>query len=119
MTSDARRVALVTGCSRPESLGAALCRELLNDGFRVFAKAQHVESLADLQAAGCDVSVFLLRVKGLCEGLRRRVHCVHPLTRQAGLHGVSKAGRLELRGLGVHVMQVDLCECGCLDGRHE
>jgi NADP-dependent 3-hydroxy acid dehydrogenase YdfG len=56
MSIESSKVALVTGCSEPHSLGAALSLDLLRRGFRVFATARRIETLAPLQAKGCDVS---------------------------------------------------------------
>lgn len=54
------RVALVTGCSEPESLGAQLALSLAKEhGFRVFATARNVKSLSGLAAEGLDVSMPL------------------------------------------------------------
>ncbi|ORY29651.1 hypothetical protein BCR39DRAFT_165923 [Naematelia encephala] len=50
-----RKVALVTGCSEPTSLGAGFCRDLLRRGWRVFASARKVETMDELRAEGCDV----------------------------------------------------------------
>lgn len=55
MPIESRKVALVTGCSEPHSLGAALSLDLLRRGFRVFATARRIKTLAPLQAKGCDV----------------------------------------------------------------
>ncbi|KAL1412205.1 hypothetical protein Q8F55_003216 [Vanrija albida] len=49
------RVALVTGCSEPDSLGAQLALSLAKThGFRVFATARNAKSLAGLAAEGLD-----------------------------------------------------------------
>ncbi|RSH85213.1 hypothetical protein EHS25_005020 [Saitozyma podzolica] len=55
MSIESRKVALVTGCSEPHSLGAALSLDLLRRGFRVFATARSIKTLAPLQAKGCDI----------------------------------------------------------------
>lgn len=49
------RVALITGCSEPTSIGAAIALELHKRGVRVFATARRVETLKPLAEAGCDV----------------------------------------------------------------
>ena len=51
MTALERQVVLVTGCST--GIGRALARELKARGHRPFATARRLESIADLQAAGC------------------------------------------------------------------
>jgi len=51
-----QKVALVTGCSEPSSLGAALCESLLSKGWRVFASARKIEALDGLKEIGCEVS---------------------------------------------------------------
>lgn len=50
-----KRVALVTGCSEPNSLGAAFSRELLSRNWTVFATARKLQTLDELKAAGCEV----------------------------------------------------------------
>lgn len=50
------RVALITGCSEPHSLGASLALDLLARGWKVIATARKLETLKDLEAAGCLVS---------------------------------------------------------------
>ncbi|WOO80063.1 NADPH-dependent 1-acyldihydroxyacetone phosphate reductase [Vanrija pseudolonga] len=55
MTTTTPRVALVTGCSEPGSLGAQLALSLAKEhGFRVFATARNTKSLAGLAAEGLD-----------------------------------------------------------------
>jgi NAD(P)-dependent dehydrogenase (short-subunit alcohol dehydrogenase family) len=51
-----RRVALVTGCSEPESLGASLALSLLGRGYKVYTTARKLESMKQLEGAGCEVS---------------------------------------------------------------
>lgn len=52
-----KRVALITGCSEPSSLGALLALELAKvHDYRVFASARRVETLKGLAAEGLDVS---------------------------------------------------------------
>jgi NAD(P)-dependent dehydrogenase (short-subunit alcohol dehydrogenase family) len=58
-----QRVALVTGCSEPHSLGAALARALLVKGFVVYATARNVGTMEGLAAEGCKVSVVLRRFR--------------------------------------------------------
>ncbi|KAF2001216.1 hypothetical protein P154DRAFT_174652 [Amniculicola lignicola CBS 123094] len=50
-----RKVALITGCSDPTSLGAALALNLLKRGWKVYATAIDVASMADLHRSGCEV----------------------------------------------------------------
>ncbi|KAL1406612.1 hypothetical protein Q8F55_008318 [Vanrija albida] len=49
------RVALITGCSEPTSIGAAIALELLSRGVRVFATARRIATLKPLAEAGCDI----------------------------------------------------------------
>ena len=51
----AHKVALITGCSDMSSLGAAMALELLLRGWKVFATALEVDTMVDLQQAGCTV----------------------------------------------------------------
>ncbi|WVQ85604.1 hypothetical protein IAT38_007770 [Cryptococcus sp. DSM 104549] len=55
LTTSTKRVALITGCSEPKSLGANLALALLVKGWRVFATARKVETMRGLQDDGCDV----------------------------------------------------------------
>ncbi|KAL1409439.1 hypothetical protein Q8F55_003422 [Vanrija albida] len=48
------RVALITGCSEPSSLGAHLALELKRRGFRVFATARRLATMEHLRAEGLD-----------------------------------------------------------------
>ncbi|WOO79829.1 NADPH-dependent 1-acyldihydroxyacetone phosphate reductase [Vanrija pseudolonga] len=48
------RVALITGCSEPTSLGAHLALELKRRGFRVFASARKLSTMDALKAEGLD-----------------------------------------------------------------
>jgi 1-acylglycerone phosphate reductase len=48
-----KRVAVITGCSEPNSLGAAFARELLNRNWTVFATARNESTLSQLREAGC------------------------------------------------------------------
>jgi NAD(P)-dependent dehydrogenase (short-subunit alcohol dehydrogenase family) len=52
-----QKVALVTGCSEPESLGAAMASSLLSRGWKVYATSINVDSMANLREAGCDVDL--------------------------------------------------------------
>jgi NADP-dependent 3-hydroxy acid dehydrogenase YdfG len=56
MPVDNRKVALVTGCSEPDSLGAALALNLLSRGYKVYATARKLESMKQLEGKGCEVS---------------------------------------------------------------
>ncbi|WWC59707.1 uncharacterized protein I303_102269 [Kwoniella dejecticola CBS 10117] len=49
------KVALITGCSDPTSLGAALALDLLSRNWKVFATAINVDSMSALDKAGCTV----------------------------------------------------------------
>ncbi len=53
-----KKIALITGCSNPDSLGAAMARELLTRGWKVYATSIAVESMADLQKLGSEVLPF-------------------------------------------------------------
>ena len=48
-----KRVAIVTGCSEINSLGAAFSKELLKRGWTVFSTARKLSTLAPLQNLGC------------------------------------------------------------------
>jgi NADP-dependent 3-hydroxy acid dehydrogenase YdfG len=48
-----KRVAIITGCSEPNSLGAAFSRDLLARGWTVFATARKESTLSQLKEAGC------------------------------------------------------------------
>lgn len=50
-----RRVALVTGCSEPQSLGVATVRHLQSKGWRVIATARKAETMLSLSESGVDV----------------------------------------------------------------
>jgi NAD(P)-dependent dehydrogenase (short-subunit alcohol dehydrogenase family) len=50
------RVALVTGCSEPHSIGAAIVRDLLKRDFVVYATARKVETMKELATDGAKVS---------------------------------------------------------------
>lgn len=50
-----QRVALITGCSEPNSIGANLALDLVRRGWRVYATARKVETLAALKAEGAHV----------------------------------------------------------------
>lgn len=51
----AQRVALITGCSESNSIGANLALDLLRRGWKVYATARKVETLAPLKAEGAQV----------------------------------------------------------------
>lgn len=57
MASEKRsqRVALITGCSEPNSIGANLTLDLLERGWKVYATARKVETLKALKAKGAEV----------------------------------------------------------------
>lgn len=48
-----KRIALITGCSEINSLGAAFALDLLRRGWTVFATARNEKTLAPLAEAGC------------------------------------------------------------------
>nr|XP_019008253.1 uncharacterized protein I206_06808 [Kwoniella pini CBS 10737]OCF47034.1 hypothetical protein I206_06808 [Kwoniella pini CBS 10737] len=50
-----KKIALITGCSDPTSLGAALALDLLARGWKVYAPAIDVETMSALAKAGCSV----------------------------------------------------------------
>lgn len=50
-----QKVALITGCSNPTSLGAAMAVDLYNRGWKVYATSIEVESMTQLQKLGCVV----------------------------------------------------------------
>ena len=56
-----QRVAFITGCSEPSSLGASFALDLLSRGWKVIASARKLETMQSLEVAGCEVN-FLLRV---------------------------------------------------------
>lgn len=51
-----RKVALITGCSEPDSLGAAMANDLLTRGWSVYATSIEVDGMAELQRKGCNVT---------------------------------------------------------------
>lgn len=51
-----KKVALITGCSEPASLGAAMARDLLGRGWSVYATSIEVDGMAELRRKGCHVS---------------------------------------------------------------
>jgi NADP-dependent 3-hydroxy acid dehydrogenase YdfG len=61
------KVALVTGCSEPESLGAALALNLLGRGYKVYATARKLESMKQLEGKGCEVSAAHVFGAGIIE----------------------------------------------------
>ncbi|CAO2655984.1 Nn.00g047870.m01.CDS01 [Neocucurbitaria sp. VM-36] len=50
-----QKVALITGCSSPTSLGAAMALALLNREWKVYATSIDVDSMTDLHKSGCEV----------------------------------------------------------------
>jgi NAD(P)-dependent dehydrogenase (short-subunit alcohol dehydrogenase family) len=52
-----QKVALITGCSNPESLGAALALDLLQKGYRVYATSINKTDMIQLEKSGCDVGI--------------------------------------------------------------
>ncbi len=50
-----QKVALITGCSDPSSLGAAMALDLHKRGWKVYATSIEVESMADLHKSGCEL----------------------------------------------------------------
>lgn len=52
-----QKVALITGCSDPDSLGAAFALDLIKrGGWRVYASSIDAKSMGELRRAGCEVS---------------------------------------------------------------
>lgn len=51
-----QKVALITGCSNPTSLGAAMALELLKRNWKVYATSIEASSMTDLQKSGCEAS---------------------------------------------------------------
>ena len=60
LTMPAKRVALITGCSDPSSLGAAFALDLLKRGWKVYATAIEIDSMSSLKTAGCDVRLLMI-----------------------------------------------------------
>ena len=64
--SDTRRIALVTGCCRPEGIGFEVCRQLAQQGIAVFLTAldadKAIARAANLQEEGLDVTGFALDI---------------------------------------------------------
>lgn len=56
-----QKVALITGCSNPTSLGAAMALTLLKRGWKVYATSIDVDSMTDLHKSGCEVGSLHLR----------------------------------------------------------
>jgi NADP-dependent 3-hydroxy acid dehydrogenase YdfG len=50
-----QRVALITGCSEPNSLGVATVKHLHSKGWKVVATARKVETMQALKASGIEV----------------------------------------------------------------
>lgn len=56
MTDDQRKVALVTGCSQPNSLGAHICLAFRQRGYRVFATCRApLDRIRFLEEQGCEI----------------------------------------------------------------
>jgi len=55
-SEERHRVALVTGCSEPDSLGVATVQHLHKRGWRVIATARRIETMQALKASGIEVS---------------------------------------------------------------
>ena len=68
-----QRVAVITGCSEPNSLGAAFARELLGRKWTVFATARSLSTLDNLRDIGCHVSAAH-------QGNSAPAHLLHPVT---------------------------------------
>ena len=58
-----KKIALITGCSNPDSLGAAMTRELLTREWKVYATSIEVEGMAELQKSGSEVLPSLILAK--------------------------------------------------------
>jgi NADP-dependent 3-hydroxy acid dehydrogenase YdfG len=54
-SSQSKRVALITGCSEPTSLGVAMVKQLHEQGWQVIATARKVETMEALEAIGITV----------------------------------------------------------------
>src|SRR5512145_1800184 len=52
LVPEVSRTVLITGCS--SGIGAATARELVKQGWRVYATARRLETLHDLATAGCE-----------------------------------------------------------------
>ena len=63
-SNNRQRVALVTGCSEPTSLGVATVKHLHSRGWKVIATARKVETMKALQTSGIEVCfTFLVWVR--------------------------------------------------------
>lgn len=51
-----QKVALITGCSDPTSLGAAMALDLTGRGWKVYATSMTMDAMADLHKSGCEVN---------------------------------------------------------------
>lgn len=80
--TETRRVAVVTGCSEPASLGAAFCLELQSRDYRVFATARKLETMKGLKDKG--IETLTLDVTD-AESIREAVDTVS-----------ARAGRLDM-----------------------
>jgi NADP-dependent 3-hydroxy acid dehydrogenase YdfG len=95
------KVALITGCSEPQSLGAALATELNRRGYRVFATARNIHTMDHLRALGCDV--LQLDVTN------------HDSIAEAAQTVAAEAGRLDLLDNNVSKKRFEL-EVRCVGG---
>jgi NADP-dependent 3-hydroxy acid dehydrogenase YdfG len=88
-SEETRRVALITGCSEPQSLGVATVRQLQKRGWRVIATARKAESMRALQEDGVDVSALCIRLAQLSEG--SKAHACRPY------HSISSRNHLSMK----------------------
>lgn len=65
-TKFGRKVAFITGCSEPASLGAAFALDLYSRGWRVFVSARKIQTLTGLESAGCEVGGMSSLREGGC-----------------------------------------------------
>ncbi|KAL1412207.1 hypothetical protein Q8F55_003218 [Vanrija albida] len=89
-----KRVALITGCSEPTSLGALLALELAKvHGYRVFASARRVETLKGLAAEGLDILELDVTkadsIEQATKTIRRAAGRLDLLVNNAGVAGMS------------------------------
>ncbi|WOO80066.1 Short-chain dehydrogenase cctT [Vanrija pseudolonga] len=89
-----KRVALITGCSEPSSLGALLALELAKvHDYRVFASARRVETLKGLAAEGLDILELDVTqadsIAAAVKSIRRAAGRLDLLVNNAGVAGFS------------------------------